>query len=70
MNLDYDNKHCRIAAEMIGIDIGSLDFEFVERLNSIAKLVSNSGGKLVSRQVIATVIVNWREQLKSKEERL
>ena len=61
MSLNYDNKHCRIAAKMIGTSADLLDYRLIEYLNSIAELVLYDEGEFVSRQAIAVAIVSWRE---------
>ena len=61
MALNYNNEHCRIAAEMLGTEADLLDYRLIEYLNSCALLVNGGGGSLVSRQAIAVAIVAWRE---------
>lgn len=61
MAIDYDNQHCKIAAQMLYSEPGLLDYRLVEYLNRVAMLTYNAGGLLVSRQVIAMAIVAWEE---------
>ena len=55
---DHHNDHCEIAADMLGTDPGLLDYRLVRRLNAVAALTP-----LTDKQVIATIIVNWRESV-------
>jgi len=63
IEMDYRNEHCEIAAQMLDTEPGLLDYRLVERLNQVAKLVKIAGvfGRLQSRQVIASIIVQWQE---------
>lgn len=63
MAINYDNKHCRIAASMLSCKPGLLDYRLVEYLNEIAQLVESAGGELKSRQTVALAIVSWRQAL-------
>ena len=49
-----------IAAGMLGCDSDQLHYKFVEYLDDIEALVSNAGGTLLSRQLIAKAIVDWQ----------
>lgn len=61
MALNYDNDHCRIAANILGTEPPLLDYRLVERLNEINNLVSGVGHSLMNPQVIALAIVQWQE---------
>jgi len=60
--MNYDNEYCELAAEMLNTEADLLDYLLVERLNRVADYVEVSGrtqGTLRSRQVIASIIVQW-----------
>jgi hypothetical protein len=61
--MDYKNKHCEIAANLLDTEPDLLDYRLVERLNQVADLVkkaTGSEGSLRSRQVIALIIIQWQ----------
>jgi len=62
--MDYRNEHCEIAAQMLETEPDLLDYRLVERLNQVAELVKIVGvfGRLQSRQVIASIIVQWQKE--------
>lgn len=60
MTQNFENKHCKIAAQMLSSEPGLLDYRLADYLNLIAELVKIAGGELVSRQVIAAAILTWQ----------
>ena len=56
--MDYEIYE-KIAAEMFGGDPGLLNYKLSQHLREVAELTERVGGKLRSRQVIATLIANW-----------
>ena len=53
MALNYENRHCQIAARILADDAGDpslLHYKLVEELNSINELCISMGGLLVSHQ--------------------
>lgn len=61
MSVNYNNDHCRIAANMLGTELGLLDYRLVDRLNEIDSLVNRVNHSLMNPQVIASVIIQWQE---------
>ncbi len=59
--MDYNNDHCKIAAQMLETEPDLLDYRLVERLNEIAGLVNRVNHSLMNPQVIALAIVLWQE---------
>ena len=59
-NRDCNNEHCDIAAKMLSTEAGLLDYRLIERLNNVADMAFPQ--KLVSRQVIALLIIMWQEE--------
>ncbi len=60
--LNYDNDHCKIAANMLDTEPDLLDYRLVIRLNEISLLVNKVNHFLMNPQVIALVIVQWQEE--------
>lgn len=60
MSLNYENKHCEIAAKMLFTEPALLDYRLTEYLNELSALVQYAGGELNSRQVIALAIIQWQ----------
>ncbi len=60
--LNYDNDHCKIAANMLDTEPGLLDYRLVIRLNEISLLVNKVNHFLMNPQVIAVAIVQWQEE--------
>jgi len=58
-NIDCNNEHCEIAANILCTEPGLLDYRMVEYLNRVANLAFPS--KLCSRQVIALLIAQWQD---------
>lgn len=58
--MDYEIYE-KIAATMFGGDPGLLNYKLCEDLDEVARLIqrAGAGGELRSRQVIATIIVDW-----------
>lgn len=55
---------CQIAADMLANgkgDPGLLHYRLYDRLVAIDKMCRAKGGALISRQVIACIIENWRD---------
>ncbi len=62
MGEDYDNERCKIAADMLNKEPEALEPDFVDKINEVNGLVNEAcGGELRSRQVIAMIIVNFRD---------
>ena len=59
--LNYENDHCKIAANMLDTEPGLLDYRLIERLNEINGLVSRVGHSFMNPQVIALAIVQWQD---------
>ena len=59
--LNYENDHCKIAANMLNTEPDLLDYRLIERLNEINGLISRVGHSLMNPQVIALTIVQWQE---------
>ena len=57
-NIDSNNEHCDIAANILSTEAGLLDYRLIEHLNCVADLAFPS--KLRSRQVIALLIAQWQ----------
>jgi len=60
-NVDQNNEHCDIAANILSTEASLLDYRLVEHLNRVANLAFPS--KLRSRQVIALLIAQWQQRL-------
>ena len=60
--LNYDNDHCKIAANMLDTEPDLLDYRLVIRLNEISLLVNKVNHFLMNPQVIAVAIVQWQEE--------
>lgn len=58
-NIDYNNEHCEIAANILSTEAALLDYRLIEYLNRVANLAFPS--KLRSRQVIALLIAQWQD---------
>ena len=58
-NIDCNNEHCEIAANILHTEPGLLDYRLVERLNQVANLSFPS--KLRSRQTISLLIIQWQD---------
>lgn len=58
-NVDYNNEHCEIAANMLSTEAALLDYRLIEYLNRVANLAFPS--RLLNRQVIALLITQWQD---------
>lgn len=56
--MNYDNVHCKIAAQMLKTKPDLLAPRLIKNLNQINYLM---GGGLRSTEVIASAIVQWQE---------
>lgn len=59
--LNYENDHCRIAANMLNTEPDLLDYRLIEHLNNVSNLVGNVNHFLMNPQVIASIIIQWQE---------
>ena len=58
-NIDCNNEHCEIAANILSTEAALLDNRLIEHLNRVANLAFPS--KLRSRQVVALLIAQWQD---------
>jgi len=64
--MNYDNEHCKIAAQMLETEPSLLDYRLVEYLNKINNMMGGGLGCRFSddaknKEVIALAIVQWQE---------